>query len=181
MLVIFLYMEFLLFSNQKVPCWTCKGTKPTSYKNAQHQNQLRCWSTKAPALFVFIKRFLVLCLCLYNRECLLSPVFSHTRFLPLLNANLKSSVLVWPLCSINIVLVILYDFKEAHLKIDGVEMRVVVQSSINWTNRRLKKSYLWTSYRCCYYGLVGWEGRGRMILAKFGQPCLLVPTILTRP
>ena len=33
-------------------------------------------------------------------------------------------------------------------------------------NRRLKKSYLWTSYKCCYYGLVGWEGRRRMILGE---------------
>ena len=59
MLVIFLYMEVLLFSNQKVPCWSCGGTKPTSYKNAQHQYQLRCWSTKAPILSVFIKRYLI--------------------------------------------------------------------------------------------------------------------------
>ena len=66
MLVIFLYLEVLLFSNQKVPCWACKGTKPSSYKNAQHQNQLRCWSTKEPALFVFIKRYLAIPLYLPN-------------------------------------------------------------------------------------------------------------------
>ena len=59
MLVILLYMEVLLFSNKKVPCWACKGTKPSSYKNAQHQNQLRCWSTKAQVLFVFITRSLM--------------------------------------------------------------------------------------------------------------------------
>ena len=59
MLVIFLYMEVLLISNKKVPCWACKGTKLTSYKNAQHQNQLKCWSTKAVILFVFITRFLI--------------------------------------------------------------------------------------------------------------------------
>ena len=35
MLVIFLYMEVLLFSNQKVPYMACKVSKPTSYKNAQ--------------------------------------------------------------------------------------------------------------------------------------------------
>ena len=51
-------MEVLLFSNQKVPCYAFEGTKPTSYKNAQHQNQLNCLSTEAPVLFVFIKRFL---------------------------------------------------------------------------------------------------------------------------
>ena len=48
-------------------------------------------------------------------------------------------------------------------------------------NRRLKKSYLWTSYKCCYYGLVGWEGRGRVIWGRLGRPCWLVPTILTSP
>ena len=57
MLVIFLYMEVLLFSNQKVPYKACKVSKPTSYKNAQHQNQLRCWSTEAPVLFVSINVF----------------------------------------------------------------------------------------------------------------------------
>ena len=57
MLVIFLYMEVLLFSNQKVPCKACKVSKPTSYKNAQHQNQLRCWSTEAPVLLVTINVF----------------------------------------------------------------------------------------------------------------------------
>ena len=57
MLVIFLYIEVLLFSYQKVPCWACKGTEPTSYKNAQHQNQLRCWSTEAPVLLVTINVF----------------------------------------------------------------------------------------------------------------------------
>ena len=57
MLVIFLYMEVLLFSNQKVPYKACKVSKPTSYKNAQHQNQLRCWATEAPVLFVSINVF----------------------------------------------------------------------------------------------------------------------------
>ena len=57
MLVIFLYMEVLLFSNQKVPYKACEVSKPTSFKNAQHQNQLRCWSTEAPVLFVFINVF----------------------------------------------------------------------------------------------------------------------------
>ena len=57
MLVIFLYMEVLLFSNQKVPYKACRVSKPTSYKNAQHQNQLRCWSTEAPVLFVSINVF----------------------------------------------------------------------------------------------------------------------------
>ena len=57
MLVIFLYMEVLLFSNQKVPYKACKVSKPTSYKNAQHQNQLRCWSTEVPVLFVSINVF----------------------------------------------------------------------------------------------------------------------------
>ena len=47
MLVIFLYMEVLLFSNQKVPYKAFKVSKHTSYKNAQHQNQLKCWSTEA--------------------------------------------------------------------------------------------------------------------------------------
>ena len=37
------------------------------------------------------------------------------------------------------------------------------------SNRRLKKSCLWTSDKCCYYGLVWWEGRGRMILAEKGR------------
>ena len=57
MLVIFLYMEVLLFSNQKVPYKACKVSKPTSYKNAQQQNQLRCWSTEVPVLFVAINVF----------------------------------------------------------------------------------------------------------------------------
>ena len=57
MLVIFLYMEVLLFSNQKVPYKAFKVSKPTSYKNAQHQNQLRCWATEAPVLFVSINVF----------------------------------------------------------------------------------------------------------------------------
>ena len=30
---------------------------------------------------------------------------------------------------------------------------------------------------CCYYGPVRWEGRGRVILAEQGRPCLLVATI----
>ena len=47
-------------------------------------------------------------------------------------------------------------------------------------NRRLKKSYLWTRDNCCYYGLVRWEGRGRVILGRLGRPCWLVPTILAR-
>ena len=37
-----------------------------------------------------------------------------------------------------------------------------------------KKTY--PALICCCYGLVRWEGRGRMILAEQGQPCLLVPT-----
>ena len=49
------------------------------------------------------------------------------------------------------------------------------------TNRRLKKSYLWTSDNCCYYGLVRREGGGRMILAELGLLCLLVPAFLTSP
>ena len=57
MLVNFLYMEVLLFSNQKVPYKACKVSKPTSYKNAQHQNQLRCLSTEVPVLFVSINVF----------------------------------------------------------------------------------------------------------------------------
>ena len=57
MLVIFLYMEVLLISNQKLPCWAFRGTKPTSYNIAQHQNQLRCWPTEAPVLFVSINVF----------------------------------------------------------------------------------------------------------------------------
>ena len=57
MLVIFLYMEVLLFSNQKVPYKARRVSKPTSYKNAQHQNQLRCWSTEAPVLLVTINVF----------------------------------------------------------------------------------------------------------------------------
>ena len=48
-----------MFSNQKVPYKACKVSKPASYKNAQHQNQLRCWSTEAPVLFVFINVFAV--------------------------------------------------------------------------------------------------------------------------
>ena len=57
MLVNFLYMEVLLFSNKKVPYKACKVSKPTSYKNAQHQNQLRCWPTEAPVLLVSINVF----------------------------------------------------------------------------------------------------------------------------
>ena len=57
MLVIFLCMEVLLFSNQKVPYKAYKVSKPTSYENAQHQIQLICWSTEVPVPFVSINVF----------------------------------------------------------------------------------------------------------------------------
>ena len=83
MLVIFLYKEVLLFSNQKLPCWACEGTKPTSYKNAQHHYQLRCWSTKARVLSVFIKRYLAVMVLLWLKSqlcfSLSQPQSSSTR------------------------------------------------------------------------------------------------------
>ena len=43
----------------------------------------------------------------------------------------------------------------------------------NWQKK------VWPRFDCCYYGLVRWEGRGRMILVELSRPCLLVPTIRT--
>ena len=44
-------------------------------------------------------------------------------------------------------------------------------------NRASAEKKIYPGLFCCYYGLVRWEGSGRVILAEQGRPCLLVATI----
>ena len=74
----------------------------------------------------------------------------------------------------------IFPVEKKKLKTMKTETQVFSPKTQNSSNRSLKKSYLWTRDNCCYYGLVRWEGRGRVILGRLGRPCWLVPTIVPR-